>query len=279
MVHTGTGTLYIVATPIGNLQDISQRAIAILQQVDCLAAEDTRRTHTLLQHLGITQEVLAYHNFNEHERTSHLVNKLLSGLDIALVSDAGTPLISDPGYLLVREARAQHIPVIPIPGPCALTTALCASGLPSEQFFFAGFLPAKATARNKALTELKTQTATLIFYESPHRLMDSLIDMQTVLGDRSAVLAKELTKTFERFISGNLSEIYQVLEAAKDLQKGEFVVMIAGNEQQEDTSEAYRILSILLETLPVKQAASLAAQITGVNKNELYDQALKIKNN
>lgn len=277
MAHTGTGTLYIIATPIGNLQDISQRAIAILQQVDCLAAEDTRRTHTLLQHLGITQEVIAYHNFNEHERTNNLVSKLLSGLDIGLVSDAGTPLISDPGYLLVHEARKQNIPVIPIPGACALTTALCASGLPSEQFFFAGFLPAKSTARMHALTALKAQTATLIFYESPHRLMEALQDMQAVLGDRKAVLAKELTKTHERFIEGTLSEIYQSLDIQKVLQKGEFVLIITGNQDVQDTSEALHILSILVKELPVKQAATLTSQITGVNKNELYDLALTLK--
>lgn len=271
------GTLYIVATPIGNLQDVSQRTITTLQSVNCIAAEDTRRTQTLLQHLGITQEILAYHNFNEYERTESLVDKLVSGQNIALVSDAGTPLISDPGYRLVKEARSRGIPVIPIPGPCALTAALCASGLPSDQFFFAGFLPAKATGRTQALTALCTQTATLIFYEAPHRLMESLSDMQTVLGDRQAVLAKELTKTFERFISGTLSQIHAILQADPTLQRGEFVVMISGAEHVPDISQATTVLSVLLEALPVKQAASLASKITGVGKNELYEQALLLK--
>lgn len=269
--------LYIVATPLGNLGDISTRARDVLAEVDMIAAEDTRRTQTLLAHLGIHTKTIAYHAFNEHARTEGLLDHLRAGKSIALVSDAGTPLISDPGYLLVKAAREAGIKVVPIPGPCALITALCVSGLPTDHFYFEGFLPAKTAQRCGVLHDLIDMNCTLVFYEAPHRLLDSLADMNQVLGPREAVLGRELTKQFETVLAGPLPELIAKISADPNQQKGECVVMVAGSE--EDKAKALvtvdNVLDILLADLPLKQAASLAAKITGVSKNELYDRALK----
>lgn len=270
------GTLYIVATPIGNLQDISLRATHILGQVALVAAEDTRHTQKLLNHLGLTPTVIAYHAFNEASGLENLLTNLRSGRDVALVSDAGTPLISDPGYPLVRAARAEGIPVSPIPGPSAVITGLCASGLPSDAFYFSGFLPAKSSARQKVLKQLAHQTATLVFYESPHRILNALSDIQTVLGEREVVIGRELTKQFETFLSGTVSDVIKAVSNDANQQKGEFVVMVAGAPETEtmDEAQAQAVLDLLVKELPVKKAAQIAHQITGFNKNRLYDMAI-----
>ena len=268
--------LYIVATPLGNLDDISARAKTVLSQVDKIAAEDTRRTQNLLSHLGIHKQTIAYHAFNEHGRTQGILSELEAGASIALVSDAGTPLISDPGYLLVKAAREKGIPVVPVPGPCALVAALCVSGLPTDRFYFEGFLPHKSVARKQVLQNLSQMACTLVFYESPHRILESLNDMFSVMGDREAVIARELTKTYETVLSGSLSDLIQRVTNDPDQQKGEFVVMVSGLQEQPESVQvtADSVLDILLSELPVKQAASLAAKITGQSKNDLYDRAI-----
>lgn len=272
------GTLYIVATPIGNLADITYRAVQILQTVDLIVAEDTRHSRPLLQHYSIQTPLLSLHAYNEQQRSQQILSKLQQGQQVALISDAGTPLISDPGYYLVREARSSGVRVIPIPGASALVAGLCASGLPTEHFVFEGFLPAKSGARRKRLAEFQYETRTTIFYESPHRVLDLIKDMDTVLGsERQVVIARELTKQFETIYQNNVAEMLAWLQADSNQQKGEFVVLLKGCESSElvDDNEAYRMLKILLAELPVKQAASLTAQLTGAKKNELYQWAIK----
>lgn len=268
--------LYIVATPIGNLKDISQRARDVLEQADVIAAEDTRRTQALLHSLGIQNQTIAYHAHNEHGQTERMLETLLSGKSVALVSDAGTPLISDPGYLLVKAARERDIPVIPIPGPSALIAALSVSGLPTDQFFFKGFLPHKSGPRQRMLQTMVNLTGTLVFYESPHRLLDSLGDMLEILGDRQVVMARELTKQFETVLSDNLSGLIETIKADPNQQKGEFVLMVSGVSDDADQTqlEGERVRDILLTELPLKQASSLAAKITGASKNKLYKGSL-----
>ena len=273
------GTLYVVATPIGNLDDISARALRVLQQVSLIAAEDTRHSTRLLHHFGITTPLAACHDHNERTEGTRFLQHLQSGQDVALISDAGTPLISDPGYHLVRQVQAAGIKVVPIPGPCAFIAALSAAGLPSDRFVFEGFLPAKANARQNRLHSLEPEERTLIFYEAPHRLLESLTDMQNALGpDRQAVLGRELTKTFETIKSLPLSHLVQWVTADSNQQRGECVVLIAGKPKSEThealSGESVRVLDILLKTLPVRQAAALAAEITGERKNKLYPFAL-----
>ena len=276
------GILYIVATPIGNLQDMTPRAVQVLTEVQLIAAEDTRHSAKLLQHFGIKTPCLALHEHNEREASAALVQRLLAGDAIALISDAGTPLISDPGYHLVQAARAAGLRVVPIPGACALTSALSASGLPSDRFVFEGFLPARAAARRARLEELQHEPRTLIFYESPHRILECLDDLAQVFGaERPAVIARELSKLFETIHDGSLSALCAWLRSDVNQQKGEFVILVRGsmlNEQGEEDSEAERVLRILMAELPVKQAAALAAQITGRKKNALYELALQQKN-
>lgn len=273
--------LYVVATPIGNLSDISVRAIDILKQVDLIACEDTRHSVRLLNHLGINKPLLSYHDHNETEQTQNLIGKLLEGQRIALISDAGTPLISDPGYQLVRQAHENKIRVIPLPGPCALIAALSASGLPSDRFAFEGFLPAKHQARVDCLEKLKYETRTLIFYESTHRIVASLGDMVTVFGgDRRAVIARELTKAFETLRGASLAELVAWVNEDANQRKGEVVLLVHGapaHDTDETRLETEKVLAVLLEELPVKQAAQLAAKITGGKKNTLYQMALEMK--
>lgn len=270
--------LYIVATPIGNLGDITTRAVETLKRVDLIAAEDTRHSGRLLQHLGISTRMTSYHDFSEESRVNELVDKLSGGMSIALISDAGTPLISDPGFRLVMRARECGIPVIPIPGPCALTAALSAAGLPSDRFTFEGFPSAKRAARLKQFENLVTESRTLIFYESPHRIVDCVQDLCTVFGDtREVVLCRELTKTFESIHGDVLGNLLPWLLEDDNRQRGEFVVVVKGAEDnlvQELNADAGRVLDILLEELSTKQAAALAARITGVKKNLLYQRAL-----
>lgn len=278
-----SGTLYIVATPIGNLDDLSPRAAKVLSDVAVVAAEDTRHSGRLLQHLGISKPLVALHDHNERARVQGILGKLLAGSDVALVSDAGTPLISDPGYVLVREARAEAIRVSPIPGPCALVTALSAAGLPTDRFLFVGFLPAKRTGRRSTLEELCKEVATLVFYESPHRILDTVSDIVAVMGaHREIVLGREITKTFETFYSGEAAEVLTTLADDPHGSRGEFVVMVRGAEKTESALMAGaldvdRLLSMLMAELPVKKVAKMASGLTGLGKNELYQRALELK--
>ena len=273
------GSLYVVATPIGNLDDMSVRALKVLREVTLIAAEDTRHSSRLMQHFGISTPLAACHEHNERDEGSRFITRLLAGDDVALISDAGTPLISDPGYHLVRQARAAGIPVVPVPGACALIAALSAAGLPSDRFIFEGFLPAKAVGRKARLEQVKEEPRTLIFYEAPHRILECLQDMEQVFGaDRPALLAREITKTFETLKGLPLGELRAFVEADSNQQRGECVVLVAGWPPPEDEdvigAEARRILDLLLEEMPLKRAAALAAEITGVRKNLLYQVAL-----
>ena len=274
------GKLYVVATPIGNLDDISPRALRTLREVALIAAEDTRHSIRLLQHFGITTALAACHDHNEREQGGRFVARLLAGDDVALISDAGTPLISDPGYHLVRQVRAAGIEVVPVPGPSALIAALSAAGLPSDRFIFEGFLPAKAAARRGRLELLKEEPRTLIFYEAPHRVLESVQDMASLFGkDRHAVLARELTKTFETLKGAPLGELVEWIAADSNQQRGECVLLVTGWQAPEGedaiSGEALRVLDLLLGELPVRRAAALAAEITGVRKNLLYQAALE----
>lgn len=276
-----SGILYVVATPIGNLDDLSPRAQRILREVDLIAAEDTRHSNKLLQHYGIDTPVTAFHEHNEREKAPDLVAVVAQGQSLALISDAGTPLVSDPGYRLVRAAHAAGLRVVPVPGACAAVTALSASGLPSDRFAFEGFPPVKPVARRTWLEALAGEPRTLIFYESPHRIVESLADMVTVFGEqREAVYARELTKQFETVRHATLGELASWVTGDKHQQLGEIVVLVhgaapAGGEAGEE--EAGRVLRILIKELPVSQAAALAAEITGQKKNALYDLALQLK--
>ncbi len=277
---SAVGTLYVVATPIGNLDDITARALRVLKEVSLVAAEDTRHSVRLLQHFGIETPLAACHEHNERDQGGRFLARLQAGDDVALISDAGTPLISDPGFHLVRQARAAGIPVVPVPGACALIAALSSAGLPSDRFIFEGFLPAKTTARRGRLEALKEEPRTLIFYEAPHRLLGSLEDMRGVFGgDRPAVLARELTKTFETLKGAPLEELCGWVAADSNQQRGECVVLVGGWQAPEGegalSAEALRVLDLLLAELPVKRAAALAAEITGVRKNLLYQAALE----
>ncbi|VVQ01179.1 Ribosomal RNA small subunit methyltransferase I [Pseudomonas fluorescens] len=278
-LNSAAGSLYVVATPIGNLDDISARALKILREVALIAAEDTRHSQRLMQHFGIPTPLAACHEHNERDEGSRFITRLLAGDDVALISDAGTPLISDPGYHLVRQARAAGINVVPVPGACALIAALSAAGLPSDRFIFEGFLPAKTVGRRARLEAVKEEPRTLIFYEAPHRILECLQDMELVFGaERPALLARELTKTFETLKGLPLAELRQFVESDSNQQRGECVVLVEGwsAPESEDavSSEAMRILNLLLEEMPLKRAAALAAQITGERKNVLYQVAL-----
>jgi 16S rRNA (cytidine1402-2'-O)-methyltransferase len=276
------GTLYVVATPIGNLDDISARALRILREVALIAAEDTRHSARLLQHFGIQTPLAACHEHNERDQGGRFLARLQAGEDVALISDAGTPLISDPGYHLVRQARAAGFAVVPVPGACALIAALSAAGLPSDRFIFEGFLPAKAAGRRARLEQVREEPRTLIFYEAPHRILECLQDMREVFGaDRPALLARELTKTFETLQGLPLAELCEWVAADSNQQRGECVVLVAGWQAPEGeeavSAEALRVLDLLLAEMPLKRAAALAAEITGVRKNLLYQVALERK--
>lgn len=278
---TNQSALYIVPTPIGNLADISLRALEVLQSVSAIAAEDTRHSAKLMQHHGIHTKLISYHDHGGEAQAQRILDLLRTGESVALISDAGTPLISDPGYKLVNIVREHSIPVIPLPGACAMTTALCASGLASDRFSFEGFPPAKHQARVAFLKALVRDERTLIFYESTHRIEDSLADMADAFGgDRRAVIARELTKSFETFLDGHLDTLIARLQSDPNQRKGEFVVMVAGHKNTSEegvSAEVVQVLSVLLDELPVKQAAALAAKITGEKKNKLYQWALDNK--
>lgn len=271
--------LYIVPTPIGNLGDISSRALDVLQQVALIACEDTRHSGKLLSHFGISTKTVAVHDHNERDKAQWIVEQLASGNAVALISDAGTPLISDPGYHLVSHVRQQGYDVIPLPGACAAITALSASGLPSDRFSFEGFLPAKDKARTDKLNELKEDPRTLIFYESPHRIIYSLEAIAQVFGaDRQIVMARELTKTFETFLNGTVEEILFKVKNDENQQKGEIVIMCHGFQSTDDEAipaKALEVLSLLSQELPLKKASALVAQIYGLKKNALYKYGLE----
>nr|WP_223187061.1 16S rRNA (cytidine(1402)-2'-O)-methyltransferase [Pseudomonas nitroreducens] len=274
------GTLYVVATPIGNLDDISARALKVLADVALIAAEDTRHSVRLLQHFGIQTPLAACHEHNEREQGGRFLTKLQAGEDVALISDAGTPLISDPGYHLVRQARAAGIPVVPVPGACALIAALSAAGLPSDRFVFEGFLPAKAAGRRGRLEALVDEPRTLIFYEAPHRVLECIEDMVAIFGDeRPALLARELTKAFETLKGLPLGELREFVASDSNQQRGECVLLVAGKPAPEGDeavdAHTLRVLDLLLAEMPIKRAAALAAEITGARKNQLYQIALE----
>ena len=270
-------TLYIVPTPIGNLEDISPRALETLKNVSWIAAEDTRHTHRLLHHFSISTRTLSLHEHNEDKRTAMLCQRLKSGEAVALVSDAGTPLISDPGFVLVRKCREENIPVVALPGPCAAITALSASGLPTDKFIFEGFLPPKTGPRKQVLESLAKRPFTTVFYEAPRRVLDTVSDICQTLGEaRQIVLAKELTKTFETYVDGTASDVKNWLEADAVHQKGEIVLMIGGADivATELPPEALTLLANLKTLLPLKKAAAVVAEHYNLKKNALYQAGL-----
>lgn len=278
-VSNGAGRLYVVATPIGNRDDITLRAIEVLRQVDRIVAEDTRHSGRLLEHLGIRRPMMSLHEHNEDDAAQRVIEQLQAGQSLALISDAGTPLISDPGFPLIRACREQGIAVVPVPGASALIAALSVSGLPTDRFRFEGFLPRRQQARLGHLQSLRRETATLIFYESSHRVVEMLHDLVQVFGaQRLAVLARELTKLHETIRAAPLGELLDWVEADENQRRGEFVVLLGGApaDAGSATSEVDELLRILLAELPLRQAAGLAARITGEKKNQLYRRALEL---
>lgn len=275
------GTLYMVATPIGNLGDITPRAVDTLKSADLIAAEDTRHSQRLLSHLGISTHMQAYHEHNEEHQTGRLLARLQQGESIALISDAGTPLVSDPGYRLVEQAHQHGIRVVPIPGACAAIAAMSVAGLASDRFSFEGFPPSKQAARLSYLQELKDESRTMIFYISCHRVLATLMDMRTVFGEqRLATFAREITKTYETIRKATLDELCLWVGSDAMQRKGEIVLVLAGSIRDKSAHPLRdEILAALVDELPVKQAAKIASRITGINKNELYEAALKLKNN
>lgn len=273
--------LYIVPTPIGNLSDISLRAIEVLKQVTLIAAEDTRHSQVLLSHLGISTPMVAYHEHSAAGAVSRLLDRLRQGESVALISDAGTPLVSDPGYQLVREVQEAGLLVIPIPGACSLTTALCASGLPTDRFYFEGFLPAKSVQRRRRLEALGGQEVTLIFLEAPHRVAETLQDMLAIFDpEREVTLARELTKSFETIRRLPLTEMSSWVAGDVNQQRGELVLLLGPPVKQcasEITEGALKVLRLLAEELPPRKASALAAEITGVRARDLYNALVREK--
>ena len=280
-MSNGVGILFIVATPIGNLEDLSSRALRVLSEVDLILAEDTRHSGRLLQNFGISTPTRALHEHNERERAEGLVQRLQAGESLALISDAGTPLVSDPGFPLVQACQQAGIPVSPVPGPCAAVAALSCSGLPSDRFLFLGFPPSRSSARQKWLQSCSAESATLILYESPHRIVECLADIVSVFGpDREAVLARELTKLHETIRRGPLAELAAWVAGDPNQRKGEIVVLLSGAEpRQADEVQADTVLSVLLEELPAAQAAKLTSRLTGLDRKNLYQRAQLLKKN
>jgi 16S rRNA (cytidine1402-2'-O)-methyltransferase len=274
-----SGTLFIVATPIGNLDDLTPRARKTLAEVDLIAAEDTRHTGRLLSHLGIKTRQLALHDHNEEQAAAVVIEQLAAGKSVALVSDAGTPLVSDPGYRLVQAAHQNEFVVSPIAGASAVTAALSAAGLPTDRFCFEGFLPAKKAARRNALVELANETRTLVFYESVHRINEMMQDLADILGkDRPAFIGRELTKLHEQCVQESIATLAGQITNGSIVSKGEFVVIVAGAEKKEESSiDVDRLLHELLECMSAKDAASVAARATGNKRNAMYKRLLDLK--
>ncbi|RKR02504.1 16S rRNA (cytidine1402-2'-O)-methyltransferase [Kushneria sinocarnis] len=282
MSEPGEGALYVVATPIGNLDDLSVRAGEVLGRADLIAAEDTRHSARLLAHLGIRASLLSLHEHNEAARVERLREAVAAGQQVALISDAGTPLISDPGFRVVRELRDAGLPVVPVPGPCALVTALSAAGLPTDRFLFEGFLPARSGARRNRLEAVSELPVTLVFYEAPHRIRALLEDVGVVFGEREVVVARELTKTFETFLSGSAGQLVERMAADSNQTRGEFVVMIApAAERARETVAslaAEQLLTTLLEEgVGSKQAAAITSRLMGGRKSDWYQRALTLQ--
>jgi 16S rRNA (cytidine1402-2'-O)-methyltransferase len=281
MADSASGRLYVVATPIGNLADLSPRARDTLAACGLIAAEDTRHTGNLLKHFSIGTPQLSLHDHNEALRTPEIIERLRGGISVALVSDAGTPAISDPGFDLVRAAATHGIEVIAIPGPCAAIAALSIAALPTDRFCFEGFLPARSAARRQRLRDLKKETRSMIMYESPHRIVETLDDCREVFGaDRRAVVAREITKLHESLYRGTLGELCEQALSEPAFKRGEIAIVMAGAEQSgadEESLKLDHVLTALLVELPLKQAARLAAQITGARDNEAYKRALQLK--
>ncbi len=275
-----SGTLYVVATPIGNLEDLAPRARQMLESVDLVAAEDTRHTGRLLSTIGAKPRQMALHDHNEAQVVMQVIAALESGKDVALVSDAGTPLVSDPGFRLVREAHARSLPVVPVPGPSAVTAALSAAGLPTDRFCFEGFPPAKKAARREWLQQLSTEQRTIVLYESVHRVRDCVADLAEVFGDdRDAFLGRELTKLHEQCVHGTLNEIRERLRDGGIPEKGEFVLVIAGAPAEPASAiDVDRLLTELADRLPAKEVAKIAASVTGLRRNNLYQRLLELRN-
>ena len=274
-----TATLYIVTTPIGNLEDITYRAVRILGEVDLIAAEDTRHSLKLLNHFGISKPLTSYFDHNQQFKGERILNALRRGKSVALISDAGTPCISDPGFQLVRDAVAENIPVVPVPGACAAVAALSASGLPTDSFTFAGFPPSRQGKRRTFLSGMNALPGTLVLYEAPHRLIDTLSDICEVLGDRQVIVARELTKIYEEFIRGTASEV--IAAVSQDIVRGEIVILIAsGKIGSQETEPLENVLHRLMAdgTLSIKDMAKQAAVISGVSRSEAYSEALRLKN-
>lgn len=274
-----TGTLYIIATPIGNLEDITYRAVRILGEVDLIAAEDTRHSLKLLNHFGISKPLTSYFDHNQQIKGERILSALRQGKSVALISDAGTPCVSDPGYQLVHDAVAENIPVVPVPGACAAVAALAASGLPTDSFTFAGFPPSRQGKRRTFLTGISALPGTLLLYEAPHRLLDTLNDIREVLGERQVIVARELTKMFEEFIRGSASEV--IAAVSQGVVRGEVVVLIAPGEAAPEESEPLaEVLRRLMAdgSLSVKDIAKQAATVSGVSRSEAYAEALRLKN-
>lgn len=278
-----TGRLEVIATPIGNLGDLTPRAAEALKRAALVVAEDTRRTGQLLAHCGLSRPMQSLHEHNEAERVAGLVDRLKAGDVIALVSDAGTPLLSDPGLLLVREAAAAGIPVVAIPGPSALTAALSIAGLPARRFVFEGFLPARAGERRSALSRLVSETRTLVFFEAPHRLAETLADLRAAFGDeRRGAIARELTKVHESVYRGTLVELAERLEADANIARGELVLLVEGAAERDvagDISLLQRALPLLLKEMPPARAAGVAARLAGVPRETAYGEALRLTGN
>src|SRR5947209_5907400 len=270
--NTRRGTLYVVATPIGNLEDLTYRAVRVLREADLIACEDTRHTRRLLEHYGIAGRVVSYHEHNERARAAELIGELEAGRNVALVSDAGTPLIADPGYRIVHEARERGIAVAPVPGASAIISALSASGLPTESFSFLGFLPAKAAQRRRALERARQLESTLVFYEAPHRIVDALQDIGEVLGERPVVIARELTKVHEEFLSGTPASLRAEL-AARPAIKGEFTVMVGRAEtaaMMDEAAIAGEVATLVAGGMPRMEAMKALARRYGLSKREIY---------
>jgi 16S rRNA (cytidine1402-2'-O)-methyltransferase len=273
------GTLYIIATPIGNLEDMTYRAVRILGEVDLIAAEDTRHSLKLLNHFGISKPLTSYFDHNQQIKGERILNALRQGKSVALISDAGTPCVSDPGYQLVRDAVAENIPVVPVPGACAAVAALAASGLPTDSFTFAGFPPSRQGKRRTFLSGINSLPGTLVLYEAPHRLLETLSDIREVLGERQVIVARELTKMFEEFIRGSASEV--IAAVSQGIVRGEVVVLIAPGEAAPGESEPLaEVLRRLMAdgSLSIKDIAKQAAVISGVSRSDAYAEALRLKN-
>jgi 16S rRNA (cytidine1402-2'-O)-methyltransferase len=281
VANSGAGRLYVVATPIGNLGDLSPRACEVLRSAALIAAEDTRHSAALLRHFGIQTPLVSFHDHNDRRRTPQLVTRLEAGESIALISDAGTPAISDPGFELVAAAAAAGVEIVAVPGPCALVAALAVAALPTDRFCFEGFLPARGSARRARLEALRSEARSIVLYESPHRIGETLADCRDCFGlERRASVARELTKLHETVYRGSLGELAARAASDPDFVRGEIVIVLAGappRAADAGAAELERVLGVLLAELPLKQAARLAAQLLGVRDNEAYKRALQLK--